>query len=182
MDVYHDSLFNYGARGYFSVKKSGQATITATSSDGGYKATCVVYVTVKEKETSQEPVRQDTKKEPGTPPQTDVSKTSASKKKPAKVTVRQPSGLKVSNIKKKKAKIVWKAAKDVTGYQIYRSTKKNSGYKKIRTITKKSKVTYTDPGLRLKKTYYYKIRSYKKVKGKTFYSSFSKPKSVKVKK
>ncbi len=59
---------------------------------------------------------------------------------------------------------------------LYRSTKKNSGYKKIATL-KKSKKSYTDKTVKKKKTYYYRIKAYKKLDGKTFYGV----KSVKVK-
>ena len=73
----------------------------------------------------------------------------------------------------------WKKVKGATGYEIYRSTKKNSGYKKIGTIKKGSKVTYIDKKkLKQNKKYYYKIRAVKK----NYKSSYSKVKSVKVKK
>lgn len=100
----------------------------------------------------------------------------------AKVEAKKPTGFKVKNISKKKAKLTWKPVKGAKGYEIYRSTKKNGKYKKIKTITKKSTVKYTNSKLKKKKQYYYKIRSYKVVGGKKYYSAFTNVKSVKIKK
>lgn len=63
-------------------------------------------------------------------------------------------------------KLSWTKISDVTGYKIYRSTKKNSGYKVVKTIKKPSTVTYSAKLSSLKKntTYYYKIVAYKTVK------------------
>lgn len=68
--------------------------------------------------------------------------------------------------------------KNAHGYEIYRSTKKKSGYKKI-TDTKKT--SYKNKKLKSKKKYYYKVRAYRIVNGKKYYSSYSSVKSVKVK-
>nr|MBQ8253000.1 M15 family metallopeptidase [Lachnospiraceae bacterium] len=59
------------------------------------------------------------------------------------------------------------------GYVIYRSTKKNSGYKKIATIKKGKTVKYTDKKCTTGKKYYYKVRAYRKVSGKRVYSNYS---------
>ena len=70
---------------------------------------------------------------------------------------------------KKKVTLRWKKCKGAAGYDIYRSTKKASGYKKIATV---KKTTYTDKkGLKSKKTYYYKIRAYKSKKNQSKFSS-----------
>lgn len=82
---------------------------------------------------------------------------------------------------KKAVKISWKRVSDADGYYIYRSTKKNSGYKKVKTITKGSTVSYTNSKLSSRKTYYFKVKSYKKVNGVTINSNYSSVKSVKVK-
>lgn len=55
------------------------------------------------------------------------------------------------------------------GYEIYRSTKKSKGYKRIVTTKKTS---YKDTDLKAGKKYYYKVRAYRKVKGKKIYSEF----------
>ncbi len=88
----------------------------------------------------------------------------------------------VKNIKGKKVKLKWKKVSGVTGYEIYRSTKKNKGFKKIKTIKKGKTVTFTDKKLKKGKTYYYKIRTYKTVSKKKGYSAYSAVKKVKIKK
>ena len=60
---------------------------------------------------------------------------------------------------------------------VYRSTKKNSGYKKVAT-SKKGVASLVNKKLKAGKTYYYKIAT---VKGKTV-SAMSKAKRVKTKK
>ena len=61
------------------------------------------------------------------------------------------------------------------------STKKSSGYKKVATIKKWKKITYTKKKLKKNKKYYFKVRAYKTVEGKKYYSAYSKVKAVKVK-
>lgn len=87
---------------------------------------------------------------------------------------------------KKSVKVTWKKVTGIAGYQINISTSKKfnkelSSY----TVNKKSAKTKTIKGLRAKKTYYVRIRTYKKAKinGKTVkvYSKWSATKSVKTK-
>lgn len=68
------------------------------------------------------------------------------------------------------------------GYEVYRSSYKNKSYKKIATVKKANyktnkygEITYTDKNVKFKKTYYYKIRGYKKINGKTYYSKYVGP-------
>ena len=63
----------------------------------------------------------------------------------------------------KYAKLTWKKNTRATGYIIYSSTKKNSGYKEIARITSKSKTSYTDKSVKIKKNVkrYYRIRAYR---------------------
>lgn len=104
-------------------------------------------------------------------------------KKNITVTV-NPSGTsltKCTNIKKRKADIRWKKNSYVTGYEIQYCTSKTfkSGVKK-KVITKSSTTKYTAAGLASKKTYYVRIRTYKTVRGKKYYSSWSRLKAVKI--
>ena len=55
-------------------------------------------------------------------------------------------------------KISWKKVSGAKGYTISRSTSKNSGYKKIDTVT--GKTSYTDDTVKAGKTYYYKVEAY----------------------
>lgn len=66
---------------------------------------------------------------------------------------------------------------EIKGYELYRSTSKNSGYQKI-TTCKPNKSEYINKNLANGKVYYYKVRSYTKVSGKTVYSKFSNVKSI----
>ena len=104
-------------------------------------------------------------------------------KKNITVTV-NPSGTsltKCTNIKKRKADIRWKKNSYVTGYEIQYCTSKTfkRGVKK-KVITKSSTTKYTAAGLASKKTYYVRIRTYKTVRGKKYYSSWSRLKAVKI--
>ena len=87
----------------------------------------------------------------------------------------------IKKLKKNQAKITWKKVKNATGYEVYQSMKKNSGYKKVKTITKNKTVTYKAGKLKKKKTYYFKIRTYRKAGGTTYYGNYSNVKKMKVK-
>jgi Fibronectin type 3 domain-containing protein len=67
---------------------------------------------------------------------------------------------------------------DVTGYEIYRSTSKTGTYTKVATIKAEE---YNNKGLKFNTTYYYKIRAYKVIDGKTYYGPYSDIKSAKTK-
>lgn len=77
----------------------------------------------------------------------------------------------------KNAKLSWKKVKGAK-VVVYRSTKKNSGYKKVATTRKNATSVTNKKGLKAGKTYYYKIAT---IKGKLI-SAMSKAKSVKIKK
>ena len=81
---------------------------------------------------------------------------------------------------KKKVALSWgkSGAYNITKYQVWRSKKSASGYKKIATTS--SKTYKNKKGLVKGKTYYYKVRGYRVVDGKVIYTSFVKIK-VKVK-
>lgn len=79
--------------------------------------------------------------------------------------------IKVSSNKQKRITIPWKKVSKADGYQIYRAASKKGKYKKIKTV-KASVKKYTDK-VSSGKTYYYKIRAYKKSGGKVVYGKFS---------
>ncbi len=96
-----------------------------------------------------------------------------------------PAATTITAAKNTKAKTVvlkWKKVSEITGYEVYRSTKKSSSFKKIATVKGASKIKYTDKTVKKGKTYYYKIRVYKTTLGSTGYSTYSAVKSVKVSK
>ncbi|MDE6254076.1 MAG: Ig-like domain-containing protein [Lachnospiraceae bacterium] len=87
-------------------------------------------------------------------------------------------GLKVSGGKGNMT-IRWKTDKDVKGYRIYYSKKKNGKYKQLKVITKGNVSKYTK---NIKKgTYYVKMCSYADIGGKTVYGDYTSIKMVKVK-
>ncbi len=78
--------------------------------------------------------------------------------------------------KNKKVTISWNHINSTKKYEIYRSTKKNGGYKKIKTV---KAIRYTDKKVKRNKTYYYKVRAI--ASDSKYNSNFSKVKKVKVK-
>ncbi|MBD5135709.1 MAG: fibronectin type III domain-containing protein [Lachnospiraceae bacterium] len=74
--------------------------------------------------------------------------------------------------------LTWKSVKGATGYTIYYATSKKGKYKKFGDV---SGLTANVTGLKAKRTYYFKIRTYRNIGGKLYYSSYSSVKSKKVK-
>ena len=84
----------------------------------------------------------------------------------------------IKNYKGRKAKVYLKKASSVTGYQIQYGTKKNfKGAKSVKTKATTKTVTKL-----AKKKYYVRVRTYRVVDGKTYYSSWSGAKTVTIKK
>ncbi|MDO4555820.1 MAG: leucine-rich repeat domain-containing protein [Lachnospiraceae bacterium] len=95
---------------------------------------------------------------------------------PKKVTLS-----KVSSSKKKCISVKWKIDKTTNGYQMQVSAHKQ--FKRetfVRYLSKKTS-KMTTGGLKRKKTYYVRIRAYKKVGSKKYYGSWSSTKKVKIK-
>lgn len=96
-----------------------------------------------------------------------------------------PKGTSLKSVKKSKKsfKATWKKSSKTwtTGYQVQYSTSKK--FKKAKTATVKSykKTKVTVKKLKKRKTYYVHMRTYKTVKGKKYYSGWSKVKKVKTK-
>lgn len=96
----------------------------------------------------------------------------------AKIVVKASKVTKATNVKGKKAKITVKKAASVTGYQIQYGTKKNfKGAKSVKTTATTKTVSKL-----AKKKYYVRVRTYKVISGKTYYSSWSGAKTVTIKK
>ncbi len=93
---------------------------------------------------------------------------------PAKVTLKS-----VKNKKGKKVIVKWKKVNGADGYQIQYARKKTFKGKKSVTA---SKTSYTIKKLKKKKTYYVRVRAYKKNGQKKEYGKWSAVKKVRVKK
>lgn len=96
-----------------------------------------------------------------------------------------PKGTKLSSVKaaKKKATVKWKKQTKYTkGYQIQYSTSKNfSSGVKTKNVNGNKKTSLTLKGLKSKKTYYVRIRTFQNVSGGKCYSVWSGIKKVKIK-
>lgn len=79
--------------------------------------------------------------------------------------------------------IKWKKqlSKFATGYQIQYSTSRSFRGGKILKVKGSTKISARKTGLKAARKYYVRIRTYKTVSGKTYYSSWSAVKSVKTK-
>lgn len=89
----------------------------------------------------------------------------------------------IKSAKRNKAKtavaLKWKKVSGASGYEIQMSTKAKEDFAKITTAKAKA-TSYTKKNLNKSQIYYFRMRAYKTINGKTFYSSWSK--TVKVKK
>lgn len=113
-----------------------------------------------------------------------VTATSGGAKTTQKVTITvNPKGTTfraVYNGKGRKLKAYWNRNSQVSGYQLQYGTSKN--FTGCKTVTLKSNqcTGSVRTGLKKNATYYVRIRTYKRVSGKTYYSDWSKVKSFKV--
>ena len=98
--------------------------------------------------------------------------------------VSKPKSAKIKKVKpaKKAVSVEWKKVSGIKGYQVQVATdKKFKKNKKTATVKKQKTTKVTIKKLKAKKKYYVRIRTYKTVKGKKIYSSWSKVKKVKTK-
>ena len=96
------------------------------------------------------------------------------------ITVRplNTTGVALKSVRKGQAKVSWKPVKSISGYQIQYSTSANM--KKAKAVIAKSNAkNATLKKLSSKKNCYIRIRTYKTVKGKKYYSGWSTVKNVK---
>lgn len=76
--------------------------------------------------------------------------------------------------------VKWNRVSGAAGYKVYRSA--GSSYKCVKTIKSGSTLKYTDKSVLAGKTYYYKVRAFKKVNGSYKYGNYSSSKKVTTKK
>jgi len=94
--------------------------------------------------------------------------------------VSRPAISSATNSAAGKATVKWGKNSKATGYEIWYSTSSSFSTKKTATVTKNTTVSKTLSSLTKGKTYYVKIRSYKTVSGKKYYSAWSVVKTVKI--
>lgn len=85
---------------------------------------------------------------------------------------------------KKSITVQWKKQADISGYQIQYSANKKfkKNATKIKTVKKSAVIKVTIKKLKAGKKYYVRVRTYKTVNGRDYYSGWSKAKTVKTKK
>lgn len=117
-----------------------------------------------------------------------TSKTTATGNKSTTKTTSKKAALnkkgKILSIKSPKAKTItlkWKKLSGISGYQCYLSLKKDFSMYTVQRPYNKKKTKATINNLRSKKTYYVKIRPFKKKNGKKIYGIWSPVKKVKIK-
>ncbi len=100
-----------------------------------------------------------------------IAATTASQNAKAKKAVKATKVKLSKKASAKKAKLNWMANGTVslTTYRVYRSVKKASGYKCIKTVKSTHYTFKKNP----KKHYYYKVRAYKKIAGVNVYTNYS---------
>ena len=81
----------------------------------------------------------------------------------------------------KKATLKWNKIQGADGYEVYSSTESKGTYTLKQSISDANTVTFTDINLASGKTYYYKVRPYRNIKGKMIYGKFCPVKGQKVK-
>ncbi len=82
-----------------------------------------------------------------------------------------PKLVKASVISANSIKISWKKVSGATGYVVYKATSKTGNYSSVKTT---SAITFTDNFLYASKTYYFKVKAYKTIKGVKKFSNYSK--------
>ena len=89
--------------------------------------------------------------------------------------------IKAKALKGHKAKITWKKLSKVTGYKVYRATKKKGKYKLIKTLSSPKKVTFTNSKLKKDNYYYYKVLPYTRINGAVYKGKWSNISRIKAK-
>ncbi len=159
--------------GNVTAIESGNAEITVTALGGcDVTAKCGISITVKDED---QPKKLGAESQSSIESDKEQVKSNASK--PKKVVLK-----KAKSIKRGTLKLTWKRDTKATGYQAVVATdKKFKKNKKTATIKKNKTVTKTFTKLKRGKTYFTKVRAYKKVGKKNVYGAYSKVKKAKVK-
>ena len=87
---------------------------------------------------------------------------------------------KLTNPSSKAMKITWDKASSASGYHIQYATNSSMTGAKDIMVNNKDTLSKTVTGLNKGKTYYVRIQTFRKVSGKTYWSSWSKAKQIKI--
>ncbi|MEY8367023.1 fibronectin type III domain-containing protein [Anaerovoracaceae bacterium 41-7] len=102
---------------------------------------------------------------------------------PAELTKSQvkaitPKNVKAASYSYTKTKVTWDKIEGLDGYKVYRATKKSGKYSLVKTTTSANTTSYINTGRTTGKTYYYKVRGYKKIGKTTYYTKYSAARST----
>lgn len=157
-----------------SILAEGEASINAAKTKEEVEALLAVYKDrIDELKTDAEYTREEEEARKEQEGQKRKAKAAAIKKaKAAKTTI------KVKALTKHKAKVTWKKVSGVTGYKVYRATKKAGKYKLVKTVKKAKTLKYINKKLKKGRKYYYKVRTYTRIDGKNYLSKWSAVKKI----
>ena len=103
--------------------------------------------------------------------------TAADESAPAQLTSAQVKAIKpaakAASYSYTKIKVSWDKVEGVDGYKVYRAASKSGKYSLVYTTTNPDKLYYINTGRTTGKTYYYKVRAYKKIGKTTYYTKYS---------
>ena len=102
------------------------------------------------------------------------SKVTWAKARPVQTQVRLKAG-------EEKIRITWKKVRGAEGYHVYRAKSRNGKYTRVWKTESGKKTRFTNVNLKPGKTYYYKVRAYKKADGRKVYATSSIPVASKAK-
>jgi fibronectin type 3 domain-containing protein len=93
-----------------------------------------------------------------------------------KAAVPAPGSVKAASASYNSVKITWAATSGATGYEVWRADTSGGTYKLIKAVTA---LNYTNTSLTTGKTYYYKVKAYRKAGTAKVYGSYSSAVSAK---
>lgn len=91
----------------------------------------------------------------------------------SQVKALQPQSVKAVSYSATKIKVTWKKISGADGYVVYRALSKNGTYKRAYRTTNADKLYYINTGRTTGKKYFYRVRGFKIIGGKTYYTKYS---------
>lgn len=167
---------DHGAK-YSYTDSQPTATTTATTTATADKITSTTATTAEPKVNPDTSTTTDSKKDK-TYTYTSPTNKNTDTNVISYVQKQQPKISKITSPKSKTIRLKWKKINGINGYQIqYATNSKFTRGRKTIIVKKNSTVSKTIKKLKRKKTYYVRIRAYKKLKGRTYYSKWC-PKKI----
>lgn len=175
--------------GFMTVSGPGSVCVIAQAKAGnGYKPAVRIFYVIAhdyaaeeaERIAAEEEAARKAEEEARKAAEEQAAKEAALKAEIAKAQSLKRPTLKVKALKKKKIKLTWGKVENADGYIVY---VKIPGKKKyVKAVTRNATVkSVTHKGLSKGRVYKYKVRAFKKVNGKVYYSPYSKVRKAKVK-